>query len=184
MIATDTTACKVCRTLFERRNSLHVVCSPRCAMKSQREARKAERADFQRRREAVKSLAELRAEAQTAFNAWIRARDRRAGWGCICCGAPLEWESSKPGGAVDAGHYLSRGSTIALAFDERNVNAQRKSCNRPGGTTRDSFRAGMVARYGAEVVAELEGPHDLPHLKHDDLRAIRDEYRRRLKEAA
>ena len=131
------------------------------------------------RLEAMKGLHTLRQEAQAAFNRYIRLRDRLAGHGCICCGAPLDWTSSKPGGAVDAGHYVSRGSAIELAFDERNVNAQRKSCNRPGGTTRDSFRAGMVARWGLAVVEELEGPHDLPKLRHDDLRQIRDTYRRK-----
>lgn len=79
---------------------------------------------------------------------------------------------------MDAGHYLSRGSSIELAFDERNVNAQAKSCNRPGGTTRAQFRDGMVERYGSAVVDELEGPHKLEQLRHDDLRAIRDKYRK------
>ena len=79
---------------------------------------------------------------------------------------------------------MSRGSSIELAFDERNVNAQAKSCNRPGGTTRAQFRAGMVERYGEAVVAELEGPHELTQLRHDDLRAIRDKYRKMANELA
>ncbi|WP_343633734.1 recombination protein NinG [Roseateles sp.] len=92
--------------------------------------------------EALKPLKELKKEAQAAFNRYIRLRDRRAGHGCICCGAPLEWESSMP-----------------------------------GGTKRDQFRAGMVARWGEAVVADLEGPHPTPHLKHDDYRQIRDTYK-------
>lgn len=179
--------CKVCQKPFPQFRSTQTVCSIKCAAKLPRLARKAAAADRRQTRaqlEAMKSLAQLRKEAQASFNAFIRARDKAAGFGCICCGAPLDWNSGKPGGSVDAGHFVSRGSAIELAFDERNVNAQRKSCNRPGGTTRDAFRDGMLARYGAAVVAELEGPHDLPKLKHDDLRRIRDEYRVKAKAAA
>lgn len=189
--ACATTACAVCSQVFERRSTTQRVCSPRCAFRLVRAdkrqaaaARRADRVSTREKLESLKPLAKLRAEAQTAFNAFIRARDRKAGYGCICCGAMLEWDSDKPGGAVDAGHFVSRGAAIELAFDESNVNAQRKSCNRPGGTTRDQFRAGMLLRYGAAVVAELEGPHELPRLKHDDLRAIRDTYRRRARELA
>ncbi len=145
-------------------------------------ARKAEAKQDAAKREAMKSLSTLRADAQREFNRYIRLRDRLAGHGCICCGAPLDWNSGKPGGSVDAGHFMSRGSTIELAFDERNVNAQRKSCNRPGGTTRGAVRDGMVNRWGASVVNELEGPQQLPQLRHDDLRHIRDTYRRKARE--
>jgi hypothetical protein len=160
-------------------------CSPDCGAalalakleKSKAKAAQADRKATKAQLEALKPLPKLRKEAQAAFNSFIRARDRLAGHGCICCDAPLDWYSGKPGGSVDAGHFVSRGSAIELAFDERNTNAQAKSCNRPGGTTRDRFRAGMIARWGEAVVAELEGPHELPKLKHDDLRRIRDMYR-------
>lgn len=177
--------CKVCGDLFRPSRGLQTWCTPECGVKlagrlvAKKEA-KAKTDDKRQTRaalEALKTLKELRAEAQNAFNRFVKFRDRLAGHGCICCGAPLDWDSGKPGGSVDAGHYMSRGSTIELAFDERNVNAQRKSCNRPGGTTRAKFAAGMAARYGQAVVDELEGPHDLPQLRHDDLRAIRDTYR-------
>lgn len=177
--------CSWCHEEFFPVRPLQKVCGPVCgahvgrqktaaaAVKAQREERKATRAA----KEAGKRLGTLRAEAQSAFNEFIRERDRAAGYGCICCGAPLEWESLTPGGKVDAGHYMSRGSCPELAFDERNASAQRKACNRPGGATRAEFRQGMVQRYGRAVVEELEGPHDLPQLRHDDYRQIRDTYR-------
>jgi len=179
-----------CGEMFTPARQMQKACGPRCAslMVERQKARTAEKAAREDRKqtraqlEAMKSLRTLRAEAQAEFNRFIRHRDRLAGWGCICCGVPLNWGSTKPGGEVDAGHYMSRGSSIELAFDERNVNAQRKGCNRPGGTTRAQFAAGMVARYGQAVVDELEGPHDLPQLRHDDLRAIRDTYRRKANE--
>jgi hypothetical protein len=177
---------KGCGVVFSPARPFQCWCSPECglsiarAKKEQAEtkARQAERRADKDKKEGLKNLGSLRKEAQTQFNRYIRFRDQIAGHGCICCGRPLNWNSGKPGGDVDAGHYLSRGASIELAFDERNVNAQAKSCNRPGGTTRAQFRDGMIDRYGVDVVDELEGPHELTQLRHDDLRAIRDKYRK------
>ena len=154
---------------------MHRVCSPRCAVKTIKAKKSAERAEFKRRVESVKTRKELTAEAQKAFNAWSRQRD--AGRPCICCGAAMNWNSDKPGGEIDAGHYLSIGSAPELRFDEANVHAQRKSCNRPGGAKREAFRAHMIERIGAAELARLEGPHQPSKPTADGLRAIRDTYR-------
>ncbi|RZJ12197.1 MAG: ninG protein [Rubrivivax sp.] len=138
---------------------------------------KAERKADAAKREGMKSLAKVRADAQIEFNRYIRLRDRLAGRGCICCGKPLDWNSTKPGGAVDAGHFVSRGSAPELAFDERNVNAQDKGHNRPGGATRAEFTAGMVVRWGRAVVDELEGPNPPTRYRHDDYRRLKAKYR-------
>jgi hypothetical protein len=79
---------------------------------------------------------------------------------------------------------MSVGSCPELRFEPRNIHAQRKSCNRPGGTTRAAFRAGMIARVGLDVVEWLEGPHEPRKYTRDDLRAIRDEYRAKAREFA
>lgn len=181
--------CKHCGAAFERFDMRKTWCSPECGAqlalkaleKNRQEKAKAERREDKEKRQAMKRPGELRAEAQAAFNAFIRERDRQAGYGCICCGKPLDWWSDTPGGKVDAGHFMSRGSSPALSFDERNVSAQRKACNRPGGATRDSFRAGMVARWGAAVVEELEGPHAPKQYRADDYRRIKAEYVAKLK---
>jgi hypothetical protein len=171
--------CAQCQRPFVRRNTMHRVCSPRCAVKSVKAQKVAERADTKRRKEAVKTRKELTAEAQKAFNAYVRLRDH--GRPCICCGAAMNWVSDKPGGEIDAGHYLSIGSAPELRFDGANVHAQRKSCNRPGGAKREAFRSHMLLRIGYAELARLEGPN--PPTKHtaDDLRAIRDDYRARLR---
>ena len=181
--------CKHCGATFERFDMRKTWCSPECGAqlalkaleKARQKAKAAEKREDTAKRQAMKPLGELRAEAQSAFNAFIRERDKQAGHGCICCGKPLDWWSDIPGGKVDAGHFMSRGSSPALAFDERNVSAQRKACNRPGGTTRDSFRAGMVARWGAAVVEELEGPHAPKQYRADEFRRIKAEYTAKLK---
>lgn len=112
----------------------------------------AERADDKRRKEKLKNRSDWMKEVKTAFHAFIRARD--AGRPCICCGKPFE--PQRPGGSVDAGHYLGVGAAPHLRFVENNVHAQRKNCNRPGGTTRASFRAGMIERIGLAAVESLE----------------------------
>lgn len=126
----------------------------------------------------MKKLGELRKEAQDAFNRYIRLRDQNRP--CICCGEPLG--DPRYGGAYDAGHFLSRGSHPNLAFDERNVNAQRKGCNRPGGTTSAKFRAGMVARYGLAAVEALEADQTLRQYRHEDYREIKATYRAKARE--
>ena len=138
---------------------------------------RAEKRQDREKREAGKSIRKLIAEAQTAFNAFIRTRDAKQP--CICCGKPFE--PQRPGGSMDAGHYMSRGSSCQLRFDEANVHGQRKNCNRPGGTTRASFRAGMIARVGLAEVERLERDDGVHKWTHDELRAIRDQYKAKAK---
>jgi predicted nucleic acid-binding Zn ribbon protein len=170
-------SCQVCGDPFAPFRSTQRVCGAKCARQVPIITRKAERAETKARREALKSLGEWTRDAQTALNAYIRFRDRHQS--CICCGKPFE--PSKPGGSVDAGHYLSIGSAVHLRFDERNVHAQRKNCNRPGGTTRAAFRAGMIARIGLEAVEALEADQTVKQYRADDLKGIRDFYRTKLK---
>lgn len=179
-----------CGQMFRPDRKDQKACGDDCAVsmipalrKLSDEARaKADRKADREKREGMKRLGKLKAEAQTEFNRYIRLRDQLAGHGCICCGQPLNWNSTKHGGAVDAGHFVSRGSAPQLAFDERNVNAQTKGCNRPGGAKRDDFRAGMVARWGQAVVDELEGPTPPARLRGDDYRQIKTTYRRKANE--
>lgn len=183
-------AAKTCGATFTTFSSFVRWCSPDCgaelavaalAKKKAREAeerRRAERLELKARKEAIKTRGEWQEDAQKVFNAFIRARD--ADKPCICCDKPFE--PQKFGGSMDAGHYMSRGAAPHLRFDERNVHGQRKNCNRPGGTTREAFRAGMIRRIGLEAVEALEADqasrdHSIPALKE-----IIATYKRKLKE--
>jgi hypothetical protein len=148
------------------------------AKKEQRAKAKVERAQFRQRKEAIKRLPDLIAEAQVAFNAFIRARD--AGQPCICCGKPFE--PQRPGGSMDAGHFRSRGAAPQLRFSEDNVHGQRKNCNRPGGATYAAFRAGVVARIGPARVEALEADNAVRKFGRDELIAIKATYRQKLRD--
>lgn len=182
-----------CRVKFAPQRPFQCWCSPECGLiisrfklekkaredaKAEKLARAAERKADRAKKEQFKRLNDLRAEAQDQFNRYIRYRDH--GKPCIDCGQSLG--DQRHGGSYDAGHYLSRGSAPHLAFDERNVHAQRKNCNRPGGTTRDKFRAGLIARIGLEAVEALEADQEPRRFRHDDYRQIRDTYRAKANE--
>ena len=172
-------ALKTCRNPFEPRSMTHKCCSPSCAEQfiAVEKAR-------QNRKERQEGLAKLKRkadyvrEAQTVFNKYRREVCRIAGYGCICCDAPLDWVTPNK---VDAGHYLSRGSSPHLKFIENNVWAQRKGCNRPGGTTRQAFRDGMERRIGIEALEELEADREPRHYTIDELKAIKAHYAEKLK---
>jgi hypothetical protein len=83
---------------------------------------------------------------------------------------------------MDAGHYLSRGSAEHLRFNENNVFGQRKNCNRPGGTTRAAFRAGVIARIGLAAVEALEADQTVAKWTIEDLKAMKKAYQAKLKE--
>jgi hypothetical protein len=171
--------CAVCSKEFMSRSTLHRVCSPRCAAKSIKAARKAERAEFKRRQEAAKPRGQWLGEAQAAFNAWIRHRDQARP--CICCGKFSDSESR--GGVWDCGHYRSTGSAPHLRFHEDNAHRQLKQCNRYGAGRAVDYRLGLIARIGLPAVEALEADQALRKFSIPDLREIRDRYRLKLKEA-
>jgi hypothetical protein len=169
--------CKVCPKLFERRSSLHVVCSYPCTVKlakqKEREAEaaaKAERKATRAQLEALKPRSKWLSEAQAAFNGYIRMRD--AHLPCISCQKP-----ANGAGSWDAGHYLTVGARPELRFNEDNVHRQCVKCNQHLHGNLVLYRIGLVARRGQEVVALLEGPHPAAKYSVDELRVIRDTYR-------
>jgi hypothetical protein len=178
-------SCDMCKAQFKPTRTGQKVCGTHCAYlfalakkaAGERKVKQAERKDYRERRQALKKTAELIAEAQQAFNEFIRARD--AGLPCICCGKPME--PDRPGGSVDAGHFRSRGSAPHLRFDERNCFAQRKNCNRPGGTTYAAFKAGVIARIGIEETEALESDQAPRHYTRDELIALRKHYKAKTK---
>lgn len=183
------TTCPHCRAKLEAGQRIHPACidgfaeaqaakAARTAVKEARAAAKVERADIKRRKEALKRIPDYIRAAQIAFNAFVRARD--AGQPCICCGRISS--GAVHGGDFDAGHYRSRGSAPHLRFDERNVHAQLKQCNRYDSGNVVGYRMGLIERIGLTAVEALEADQEPRRHSIDDLKAIKADYTARAKE--
>lgn len=181
--------CPHCRSKLEAGQRIHPQCidgyaeaeAAKAKRKTEKQARmaaKVERATTRARKEALKRIPDLIKEAQVAFNAYIRERDKAKP--CICCGQPLG--AGEVGGAYDCGHYRSTGSAPQLRFDERNAHAQRKVCNRWGAGRAVDYRIGLVARLGAATVEALESENYVRKWTREELIAIKTKYVQKLKE--
>lgn len=170
--------CAWCKAEFPPARMGQKACSPECAYSMAIQKReKVERAQDRIKRERLKTRSHWMKEAQIAFNAYIRERDR--GRLCICCGTPLGTESC--GGGYDCGHYRSVGSAPHLRFNENNAHAQRKQCNRYGAGRAVDYRIGLIGRIGLEAVEALEADQTERKYTIEDLKAIKLLYVAKLK---
>jgi len=174
--------CKACCTLFIRVRPMQKACSVSCAVdlskisaaKAEAKQKKAERRQDKAKLDAMRTRPELMRVAQSAFNAYVRARD--AGKQCISCGNQLPINAI--GGAFDCGHYRSVGSAPHLRFDERNAYGQCKHCNRYLSGNHVEYRKGLIARVGIETVEALECDQEPRKYSKDDLIRLAESYRR------
>lgn len=171
-------ACAFCQNLFQPLRPLQQVCKPLCGLRLVRAKKAKERVETRKRREAIKTIPDLIKEAQHAFNAFCRERDRQAGHPCISSGRALDWS----GNGVDAGHYRSVGAASHLRFDERNVHAQSKHDNQWKSGNVVEYRINLIKRIGLEAVEALEADNTPRKWLREDLSAIKAEYRAKLKE--
>ncbi len=174
--------CKACGELFSRLRPMQKACSIACAValskidaeKSIAKLKKTERRQDKAKLDAMRTRPELMRVAQSAFNAYVRARD--AGKQCISCGNQLPINAI--GGAFDCGHYRSVGSAPHLRFDERNAYGQCKHCNRYLSGNHVEYRKGLIARVGIETVEALECDQEPRKYSKDDLIRLAESYRR------
>jgi hypothetical protein len=171
-------ACKVCSTYFIPARPLQSVCSPKCAMKHVRTQKKAEIATTRQRKAALKTIPDLIKEADRVFASYIRERDRQAGYLCISSGQLLDWS----GNQVDAGHYRSRGAAPHLRYHPDNCHAQTKRDNRYLAGNAIDYRMGLISRIGLARVEALETDNTPKKWTRDELIAITNEYRAKLRE--
>lgn len=182
------TTCPHCRAKLEQGQRIHAECiapwadaqaekAQRAQAKKARAAAKVERASIRARKEAIKTIAQLIADAQIVFNAFIRERDK--GKGCFVCGRTF---TDKPGQVQHAGHVRSRGAAGHLRFNEDNCHGECEGCNGPHGAKPHQIEAGAIARIGAERYAALCADNTPHKWQRDELIAIKHEYRAKLKE--
>lgn len=178
--------CSICKTQFQPTRSFQKVCSISCAVtvaintrdKILKSGMLKQKRDDKVKREKLKSRSDWLKEAQTAFNAFIRERDKNKP--CICCGKPLT--HGAVGGGYDCGHYRSVGSAPHMRFHEDNAHAQTKQCNRYGAGRAVDYRIGLIARIGLQAVESLECDTSTKKYTIDDLKAIKSLYSAKLKE--
>lgn len=171
--------CRCCKSEFYPARSTQTVCSIGCAQAAAEASRvRAEKREQRNRQrlvrqalEELKTVPKLLREAQVVFNKFIRLRD--AGKPCVCCGRTSSGPTT--GGDWDAGHYRSRGAASHLRFDERNVHAQLKQCNRRAWDVA-SYRAELVRRIGLEAVESLENDNEPHKWTREELRSIKAQY--------
>ncbi len=178
--------CGHCKTKFKPAKMGQKVCSPACAIalapamriKADKVAKVKDRRETKVKLQSLKTRGEWIAEAQAAFNGFIRARD--AGKPCICCGRHSA--GMVHGGDFDAGHYRSRGSAPHLRFDERNVHAQLKQCNRYDSGNVVGYRMGLINRIGSDALDALECDQEPRRHSIEDLKALKATYQQKTKE--
>ena len=170
--------CAHCETRFTPARPMQAVCSPACARRKVEADKKAEKAQTKTRKEAIKTIPQLKAEAQVEFNKFIRARDSVQP--CISCGAPPPDLGGLHAGR-DAGHYRSVGSASHLRYDERNVHAQCVHCNQWKAGNAVDYRLGLIARIGVAAVESLEADNTPVKWDRDTLRQIKTIYRAKLR---
>lgn len=180
--------CKVCKAEYMAQRPMQNVCGGLCALKlvqQQKAKAEADKAKQERKatkeaRQRMKSRGEYMREAQSAFNAWVRARD--AGKPCISCDGMPNDHGLITGSRIDAGHYRSTGACPELRFEPLNCHAQCVKCNRNLSGNAVEYRIRLVKRIGADKVEWLEGSHPAKKYTIEDLQAIKAEYRAKLRE--
>ena len=86
---------------------------------------------------------------------------------------------------MDAGHWISKssGGLSGVYFDERNVHAQSKDCNKWKQGAAQEYRKFIVERYGENMPAELLKKHySLPDMKNLAMKAMEVFYKGKYKE--
>lgn len=173
--------CRQCKEYEQVENGMIIngafYCSDDCMTSyaishSQKMRQKRERADIRKEKERIKSKADHAREAQQAFNAFIRERDK--GIPCISCGRHHQ-------GQYHAGHYQSVGAHPELRFDELNCYKQCAPCNNHLSGNIVEYRKNLLMRFGQDLLDYLEGAHDPKRYTIDELKEIKKKYREKLR---
>ena len=122
-----------------------------------------------------KTLKYWKTKIDKPFHEYIRRRDADNDSGycqCISCDKPIHFTES------DAGHFISRGK-LATRWDERNVKAQCRKCNR--------FEYGRQFEYSLKIGTELaeqllQDSRAVFKLMEHEYQEIFETYRDKLKE--
>ena len=135
------------------------------------------REDKARVREKHKTRSQWLSEAQSAFNRYVRWRDRHDP--CISCG---KYVPNKYGGNWDASHYRSRGSAPHLRFHLWNAHKSCVKCNRWLSGNIAEYRIALIQKIGLTKVLALESLQNIAHHDIVYLKRIKSIFTRLLKQ--
>ncbi|MCW7548446.1 recombination protein NinG [Photorhabdus sp. APURE] len=183
--------CKICREWFIPKYQNIWWCNPEhgtelAIKKRNRDREKAEQAlkkkqqqelteqkdKLKARKLAVKPLLYFRNQAQQAFNAFIRERDKDLP--CISCGRFHK-------GQYHAGHYRTTKAHPELRFDEDNCHKQCSACNNYLSGNIINYKPRLIEKIGQERFDALMMPKSLMKWRREDYERICDEYRAKLR---
>lgn len=168
--------CRVCGEKFQPVRAIQPTCDSfdcklayavNVAEKNAAKGRAEYRKSLRDAKAKAKPRSKYTAEAQAAFNRWVRIRD--SGQPCISCGRHHQ-------GQHHAGHYRTTKAAPELRFDEWNVNLQCQPCNTHLSGNIIEYRKGLLAKYGLSVVEYLEGPHEPKKYTIEELIEIKKKY--------
>ncbi|RKS59525.1 MULTISPECIES: recombination protein NinG [Photorhabdus] len=143
------------------------------ALKKKQQQELTEKKDkLKARRLAVKPLSYFRNQAQQAFNAFIRERDKDLP--CISCGRFHK-------GQYQAGHYRTTKAHPELRFDEDNCHKQCSACNNYLSGNIINYKPKLIEKIGQERFDALMMPKPLIKWRREDYERICDEYRAKLR---
>lgn len=176
--------CKQCKEWFQPTRPIQPCCGFNCELKHATEhaKKKADDRELQERNRIKKEAREARKAkrdymdndrshqlklTQAVFNAWIRFRDE--GEPCNSCGRST-------GCKMNAGHFLSVGSSPELRFHPLNCNIQCEHCNVYKSGNIAEYKPRLIEKIGLANVEWLEGPHEPKKYTCEQLREIRAFY--------
>lgn len=155
-------------------------CSPDCALEVARKRvpsiqKRKEIAERKQAKDRVKTRSEWLKEAQAAVNAYVRQRD--SGRGCVSCDKPDDGSHQR-----HASHYRSVKACSALRFNPRNIHSSCAQCNTHLSGNLIEYRRRLVERFGQDEVEWLESQNGIVRYTIEQLKQIRDEYRKKRRE--
>ena len=152
--------------------TLQQACSPECAIELARQKQIKEQQREAKRK--LKTRRDWLREAQTAFNAWVRWRDRDLP--CVSCGEVITGHSH-------ASHFIPTSRASGLRFTPENCHRSCVKCNVFLSGNLTPYRVRLLHKIGAEAMEWLEGPHEPKRWTVEELKSIRDHYRKLVREA-
>lgn len=172
--------CKVCKSAFEPRSPMQVVCGWQCAAewtlrqkaKKEAKARLDDKRQDRAKKEALKSRQDWLKEAQTAVNKYVRLRDHHLG--CVSCDKPASWQ-----GQWHASHFRSVGASPATRFNLWNIHKACSVCNNYLSGNLSEYEPRLRAKIGDEKVDLLRSMNHQPKYSVEYLKRLKNVYTRK-----